>query len=154
MHKRTVPLCPPIPLFEVSMKQYLFIAVGGLLGATARMAVENAAFWNEGGAFPFSTLLINCVGSFLLALLLTLSFDVLHLDPAIRLGLTTGLLGAFTTFSTFCKESVSLLDTGQYGAAAAYLILSPVLGLAAAFLGIIAAREWIKRSLPAAGEAE
>lgn len=136
------------------MKKYVLIASGGALGAVARIVVEHADFWNDGGTFPINTLLVNVSGSFVLALVLMLSLEILQLDPAVRMGISTGFLGAFTTFSTFCKESVALIDNGEYAAAAAYLFLSPVFGLAAAFFGIVVAREVIKRKLPARGEAE
>ena len=136
------------------MKKYVLIASGGALGAIARMIVENAALWENSGTFPINTLLVNVAGSFVLALFLTLSLEILQLDPTVRMGISTGFLGAFTTFSTFCKESVALIDNGEYAAAAAYLFLSPVLGLMAAFLGIVVAREMIKRKLPTTGEAE
>jgi CrcB protein len=136
------------------MKKYVLIASGGALGAVARIAVEHADVWNNGGTFPINTLLVNVSGSFVLALVLALSLEILQLDPAVRIGLSTGFLGAFTTFSTFCKESMALIDKGEYAAAAAYLFLSPALGLAAAFLGIVVAREVVKWKLPASGEAK
>lgn len=136
------------------MKKYVLIAFGGALGAVARMIMENATLWENNGSFPINTLLINVTGSFVLALFLTLSLEILQLDPAVRMGISTGFLGAFTTFSTFCKESVALIDNGEYAAAAAYLFLSPALGLAAAFLGIVVAREMIKGKLPTTGETE
>lgn len=136
------------------MKKYVLIASGGALGAVARIAIEHAGFWSDGGTFPTNTLLVNVSGSFALALVLMLSLEILQLDPAVRMGISTGFLGAFTTFSTFCKESVTLINNGEYAAAAAYLFLSPVLGLAAAFFGIVVAREVVKRKLSARGEAE
>ena len=85
------------------MKKYSYIAVGGMLGAMSRFGIENIQLWDF-QSFPVQTLLVNITGSFFLLLLLTTAFEVLAFDPNIRLGIATGFLGAYTTFSTLCKE--------------------------------------------------
>ncbi len=116
------------------MQKYLFILIGGFLGAVLRYTVKTLPLWRQGG-FPLSTLIINIAGSFLLAAIFTAVSGKGTLSRDIRLGVTTGLLGAFTTFSTLCKETVVLLGNGSYFAAALYVVFSVALGLAAAFSG-------------------
>jgi len=77
----------------------------------------------------------------LLALILTVSFEIWEFDSDIRIGITTGLLGAFTTFSTLCKETAELLGSGDYFSAVSYVTVSAMLGLGAAYFGIVLARE-------------
>ncbi|HJR26822.1 MAG TPA: fluoride efflux transporter CrcB [Acidimicrobiales bacterium] len=114
------------------------IAVAGALGALARFGIGSAAGTTS---FPWPTLGINVVGSFLLGVVLRAGGDHGWSDTAVT-ALGTGFLGAFTTFSTFSVEARSLLDDGRAGAALAYVLLSVVLGIAAAALGYAAARAW------------
>lgn len=122
------------------MRKYSFIMIGGALGAMLRLAVKNISIGQYQGNFPLNTLIINITGSFVLAIFLTMTLEFFEFDADVRLGVSTGFLGAYTTFSTLCKESVMLLDGGQYATAAAYLAGSVILGLAAAYLGIVIAR--------------
>jgi CrcB protein len=127
------------------VRKYIFIASGGALGAMLRFAIENSYICNYHGIIPLNTLLINISGSFLLGLILTVAFEVWNFDADIRLGIATGFLGAYTTFSTFCKETAKLIAGGQYYAAISYMTISTMLGLAAAYFGIILAREIIAK---------
>lgn len=83
----------------------------------------------------------------MLALLLTLALEIFEIDESIRLGIATGFLGGYTTFSTLCKETVTLLVSGYYFSAITYLTMSTVLGLAAVYLGIVVAREVIAKRI-------
>ena len=94
---------------------------------------------------PLNTLIINITGSFLLALILTVAFEVRGLGAGIRLGITTGFLGAFTTFSTLCKEIVVLVYQGDYFSAISYMTVSIMMSLAAVYFAIILAREVISK---------
>jgi|GEM_PF-2602004 len=85
--------------------------------------------------FPANTLLINVAGSFILCLVLTIGFDVWKIDVDVKQGITTGLIGAFTTFSTFCKETVLLLQQDKLFVAGIYIAASLALGILAAFAG-------------------
>jgi len=100
--------------------------------------------------FPVNTLLINVAGSFILCLVLTIGFDVWKIDVDVKQGITTGLIGAFTTFSTFCKETfigafttfstfcketVLLLQQDKLFIAGTYIAVSLALGILAAFAG-------------------
>ncbi len=121
------------------------LMLAGALGALARYGMTVAvqgwlnnrgerALWGLGGQFPLSTLLINVIGSFALAVLVTL---VLHnvVRAEWRLILGTGFLGAFTTFSTFELESENLLSQGQWSAASIYIAGNLLLGFVAILAG-------------------
>lgn len=122
------------------MRKYIFIGMGGFLGAAARFAVKNIHIYHYHGNIPLNTLIINVSGSFILALLLTIAFEIFSIDTDIRLGIATGFLGAYTTFSTLCRETVSLMMDGHYYSAVSYVIISTVLGIAAVYLGVLLAR--------------
>jgi CrcB protein len=115
------------------------IGCGGFLGANARYSVGLWAAATWGAAFPWGTLLINLVGSFVLGLFLALVTERFSGRPTTRLFLATGFLGAFTTFSTFSYETVQLLARGATIAALAYVAGSLLLGLAAAVVGLLCA---------------
>jgi fluoride exporter len=123
------------------VRKYVFIGIGSFIGAVLRYFVRNIQTFDFQGKIPLSTLIINFVGAFVLALILTVAFEIWEFNPDVRLGLTTGLIGAFTTFSTVCKEAVGLINNGEYFFAISYIVLSAVLGLGAAYLGTVAARE-------------
>lgn len=127
------------------MKKYIYIGVGGMLGAMSRFGIKNIEVWNYHGSYPINTLLVNITGSFLLLLVLTIAFEVLDFDADIRTGASTGFLGAYTTFSTLCKETVGFLVNGDYFLAISYIIASTVLGLAFAYLGVVLARKIIEK---------
>lgn len=115
----------------------LLIGVAGAAGALSRYGVGSAVGVRS---FPWSTLAINVVGSLLLGLLLEAGRDRLADDVVVALGV--GFLGAFTTFSTFGYESVALVRDGRPGVAAAYVLASVALGLAAAAVGYGLAGAW------------
>lgn len=123
------------------MRKFILIAMGGVLGAVARYLIKDA-HWLEGtGGIPWDTLIINVSGSFLLAWLVTFAAGWRNFDEGVKLGIATGFLGAYTTFSTLCKEIVNLLLQGRSLAAASYVSLSVALGLSAAWLGAVLAEE-------------
>ena len=113
----------------------LGLLVAGGCGALLRYEVELAVRRRLGPAFPCGTLLINVSGSFVLGLLVGLA-EHRGVRPAVVTVLGTGLLGAYTTFSTFTFDTVGLTERGRAGAAAANLGASLVLGLGAAALGL------------------
>lgn len=125
------------------MRKYSYILIGGALGAALRLVIKNIQIKNYHENIPLNTLIINISGSFLLALFLTVAFEVMEVDADIRLGVSTGFLGAFTTFSTLCKETVALMASGEYFSAISYITVSTMLGLSAAYFGIVLAREAI-----------
>ena len=103
------------------------VFLGSGLGGVCRWALSS---WLN-GQHPFGTLLCNILGCFLLGLLTKLSPG----DPHMKLLLTTGFCGGFTTFSTFMNESLFMLRGGQLITALAYMAISLVLGLACAWVG-------------------
>lgn len=125
------------------MKKTSYIAIGGLLGTLLRFQLKDNIILSCAPSFPFHTLLINISGSFLLTFFLTFAVERWKMDTDIRLGVATGFFGAYTTFSTFCKDSVLLLNQYDYATFLLYQLLSVLLGLSAAWLGILLARRII-----------
>jgi len=118
------------------VKEILTVAAGGSVGAVARYllagGVERAL---RGSGFPGGTLVVNVVGCLALGALLGLTEERLELSHQARLFLTIGILGSFTTFSTFGYEAVELLRDGRVALAAAAVGGNVVLGLAAVVCG-------------------
>jgi len=120
---------------------YFAVAVGGFLGAISRFGVEQCfAGLVRSTGFPWGTLIINLMGCFVLSLFLTVALDLLVISPFIRLGVATGFIGAFTTFSTFSLETVQLLQKHQFGYAGLYLFSSIFLCVAMSAFGLVVAR--------------
>lgn len=113
----------------------LLVGLGGTAGALLRYAAVRLF---GVGAVPWSTFAVNITGSFLLGLLLSVSWA--RLSDDVRVGLAVGVLGAFTTFSTLTAETLALVRGGQVTRAAVYAAGSVVVGLAAVALGDLAGR--------------
>ncbi len=120
--------------------EYLWVGVGGFLGANARYALGVWIVGRLGAEFPFHTLLINVTGSFVIGVLLVLLSERLAVDPAWRLLLVVGFLGGYTTFSSYTFEALALAEGGRWLAAAWYVLGSNGLGLIAAYAGVVLAR--------------
>ena len=116
------------------MMNFLWIGVGGFLGANSRYLVVLWAARVWGADFPHGTLLVNVVGSFILALFLTLTTGKLTVSPEVRLLVAVGFLGSFTTFSSFSYEWYQLVAQGRWLAAGLDFFGNTVLGL----IGVIA----------------
>lgn len=125
------------------MKNYFYIGIFGFFGAILRYFIKNIHIYHYREAVPINTIIINVTGSFILALILTIAFEVWEMREEIRLGIATGFLGAYTTFSTMCKDTVTLISSGLYFSALNYITISVILGLCAAYFGVILAREYI-----------
>ncbi|WP_027626796.1 fluoride efflux transporter FluC [Clostridium lundense] len=122
------------------MKEYIFIGIGGFLGAISRLLIKNIEMFNYSGDIPVNTLIINITGSFLLSFILTLALEGIKIDSNIKMGLCTGFLGSYTTFSTLCKETYNLFYKSYYFASI-YVFFSIVLGLLMAYLGVALGRK-------------
>jgi CrcB protein len=122
------------------MWTYLAIAIGGVLGCWARYAMTNLVQAIYGRDFPYATLSINVLGSFLMGFLFVETLERLTISPYLRIGILTGFLGGFTTFSTFAMETLLLAEQGEAAKGFLYLALSMLLGLAGAFGGAYIAR--------------
>jgi CrcB protein len=119
---------------------FVLVAFGGAVGASARYGLGNWIVDRVGAAFPFHTMLINITGSFTIGVVMVLLTERLVADPAWRLLLVAGFLGGYTTFSSYTFEAVSLMLEGDWLPALWYVLGSNILGLIAAFLGIALAR--------------
>ncbi len=112
---------------------YFAVAIGGFLGACLRYGI--AEWLGTFHGFPISTMIINIVGSFFLAWFYTVTSRYVKVHPNIRLGIGTGLVGAFTTFSTFTLDSWRLLAAGFETSAFWYVVLTLLIGLLTAYMG-------------------
>jgi CrcB protein len=117
------------------MTKLLFIAGGGALGSVLRYLVAGWGQRLTPGVFPLGTLLVNVTGCLLIGYLGTLFAGPAVVREEYRLALLIGLLGGFTTFSTFGYETWALLSDREWGLAGANVLLSNVLGLSAVWLG-------------------
>ena len=119
------------------MKQVLLICLGGFLGTGARYALDGAISHRFGETFPFGTLAVNLLGCFLIGVVFVLTGpDSRFLVSAdVRQFVTLGILGGFTTFSSFTVQTLTLLREGDVQAAIANVGLSVVVGLLAAWAG-------------------
>ncbi len=121
------------------------VAVGGALGSLGRWGVGALMPWS-GRGFPWATFVENVSGAFALGVLIVFLLDVWRPGRYLRPFLGVGVLGGYTTFSTYMLESRDLLATGQDTVALAYLAGSLVIGLAAVWLGIAAGRQLAGRA--------
>ncbi|WP_324825392.1 fluoride efflux transporter CrcB [Sinanaerobacter sp. ZZT-01] len=118
------------------MQKYIYIGCGGFAGAIIRYSIKQIQIQNYYERIPLDTLFINISGAFLLAFILTAASKAWKINANMQMGITVGFLGAYTTFSTFCKETVLLIQSGDYFAAFFYVIISVALGFGAACLGM------------------
>jgi fluoride exporter len=122
---------------------YLFVFLGGGLGAALRHGVNLGAARLLGTNFPYGTLTVNVVGS--LAMGLLAAWFAFEGGPSQhwRLLLTTGVLGGFTTFSTFSLDAALLYQRGQFGLAALYILASVAAGIGGLFAGLALIRNFV-----------
>lgn len=122
------------------MLRWLAVGLGGLMGAMLRYGLSGWVYARWGVGFPYGTLVVNVLGCFGLGFLMPLLEEKLLVGPAWRAFWTIGLLGAFTTFSTFSYETLMLLRDGSDGLAALNVAVSVALGLLAAYTGLVQGR--------------
>jgi fluoride exporter len=119
---------------------FVYLAIFAIIGAFARygqtIVVQNVM----GRAFPFGTLSINVLGSFLMGFLFFVTLERITISPELRTGILTGGLGAYTTFSTFSLETLNLIENGEMVKAGLYVGGSVVLSIAAAIFGAYLSR--------------
>jgi len=120
--------------------EYMWVGVGGFLGANARYVLGNWIVARVGPSFPWHTLVINVTGSIAIGLLLTVLTQRLAMAPAWRLFLVVGFLGGYTTFSSYSMEAVSLATEGKWLPALGYVAASNGLALAGTVIGVGLAR--------------
>ncbi|MBI5573703.1 MAG: fluoride efflux transporter CrcB [Elusimicrobia bacterium] len=121
------------------MFRLFFIALGGALGTLVRYLISGLDYKFSGGIFPVSTFVVNLSGSLIIGFLWGIS-DRIVVSPNVRLFVFMGILGGYTTFSTFTLESFNLLRDGEYGIAAANILLSAIFGIGFVFIGFFASK--------------
>jgi CrcB protein len=118
------------------IRQLFLIGLGSAVGGIARFLISQLTYSLYPRIFPFPTLLVNFTGCFLIGLFYALSAKTGVLSADMRLLLTTGLCGGFTTFSAFAYENIVLMKNGSYPMVLIYITASVVLGIFATFLGM------------------
>ncbi len=121
------------------MVKFLLIALGGAIGTVLRYIVSGLDYKHSSELFPLSTLVINLTGSLIIGFLWGI-FEKAVIPPNIRLFLFIGILGGFTTFSTFCLESFNLLRDGEIKVAFLNIVLSNFFGIVFVFVGFFIAK--------------
>ncbi len=122
------------------MINIVLVAAGGAIGSVFRYLVGVWSVRLAGVNFPWGTLTVNVVGSFLIGLLVELVARRLNASMEMRLFLVTGVLGGFTTFSSFSLDAVSLFERGALGLSAVYVLASLLVSIAAVFAGLALGR--------------
>ncbi len=126
----------------MSANIWLAVAAGGAVGAVGRNAVSRAAMHLMGPNFPWGTLAVNIIGSFGMGLFIVWLSHREPASPALRAFLTVGLLGAFTTFSTFSLDAVTLYRDRTVMIAGAYVLASVILSVGGLLAGLAAGRHF------------
>ena len=146
---RTIPIDPDRPpRRRIEPDVLAVIALGGVAGATARYAVAQA-LPTRPGHFPWATFWTNLSGSLVLGFLLVVLIERFRPTRYLRPFLATGILGAYTTMSTYAVETAVLIKDGHAATGLAYGIGSLVPGVALAYAGMVAARRLPARPVPA-----
>jgi CrcB protein len=127
----------------MSVSELAAVAAGGVTGAVARYLVYVAVAHLLGPGFPYATLIVNIVGSFAMGVLVETMALVWNTSTEMRLFLTTGILGAFTTFSTFSLDFAVLYERREFTLCALYTIASFVLSVGALFAGLYVVRRFV-----------
>lgn len=124
----------------ISIQHLVFVAMGGALGAVARYLIVAWVTDVAGNRFPWGTLTVNAVGSFLLGIAFIIVVEKLHGQGELRALIMVGFLGAMTTFSTFSLEAWSLFDASRVIEAVTYVVVSVILCVLSVLAGISLAR--------------
>ncbi len=124
-------------------KTILFIAAGGAVGAVMRFLTQATVYELVGRTFPYGTLTVNVVGSFLMGLLSIFLVEKFNLGAEWHLAILVGVLGSFTTFSTFSIETLVLFEQGDMLKAMTNILLSVVLCVGAVWAGAFFAKQII-----------
>jgi fluoride exporter len=122
------------------VKDFLAISVAAIVGANLRYLLSRLAARELGPVFPYGTLFINIVGSFIVGWFVIWTTERVLLDPRWRLLVVVGFCGSFTTFSSYAFETMSYLQQGQWGLMLANIFSNNLLCLAGALAGMAVAR--------------
>ena len=123
------------------MTQLIYIAIGGAIGAVLRFTLSNGIYAWLGRGFPWGTLVVNVFGSLLMGLLYVFFVERMSVSVEMRSLILVGLLGAFTTFSTFSIETLNLIESGDLIPAGINMFVSVFCCVAACWLGLILGRQ-------------
>lgn len=123
------------------MIRITLIAAGGAAGALLRYWLSGGVYALLGKDFPYGTLSVNVIGSLLMGLAYVFLFERMAVSSEMRAALVIGLLGAFTTFSTFSIETLNLIEAGEQLKAGMNILLSVTLCLAGCWLGLVLGRQ-------------
>ena len=122
------------------MKDFLAISVAAVVGANLRYVMSRFAAREFGPAFPYGTLVINIIGSFIVGLFVIWTTERVLIDPRWRLLVVVGFCGSFTTFSSYAFESMALFEHGQWGLMLINIFSNNLLCLMGALAGMALAR--------------
>lgn len=122
------------------MERFLLICLGGAIGTGLRYLTSGLAARWLGADFPYGTLIVNVVGSFLIGFIQHVGTTTLLMPEPARLFLAVGIMGGLTTYSSFSYETVRLVEIGAWGQAGVNVLATTALCLAVCFLGIAAGR--------------
>ena len=128
-------------ILTLSFSQAFVLMLGGSLGALMRFVVSGSITEKLGTSFPYGTLTVNVLGSFVMGFLAMFLVERMGLDPLLKLGIFVGFLGAFTTFSTFSMETMNLFEQGESVRALANMFLNVVLSVLAVWLGVMLGKQ-------------
>lgn len=123
------------------MTQIIAIAAGGAVGALLRFWVSSGVYALLGRGFPYGTLAVNVIGSLLMGLLYVFFLERMTVSAELRGAVLIGLLGSFTTFSTFSIETLNLIEQAEYMKAGLNALLSVLACVIAAWFGLMVGRQ-------------
>lgn len=124
---------------------YFFVGIGGIVGSMLRYILSILAVDIWGKGFPLGTLLINLSGAFILGWLTSRVVVPKKLPPYLLTALSTGVIGSYTTFSTFCMETVNLIESADYIKGFFYIIISLIGGLFFVRMGMNLGEQQLKK---------
>jgi fluoride exporter len=116
-------------------RNYLYVFFGGGLGASLRYWMSGIIPRYTGNQFPYGILIVNILGCFFIGFLMSAMEERFLINPSLRVFLTIGILGGFTTFSTFSYETVAMMRDGEFFRSSLYIGLSLALGLGGTHVG-------------------
>jgi len=125
------------------VERIIAVGIGSFFGGILRYLFSGWAAALFGEFFPFGTLIVNILGSFIMGFVMVSGIEAGIIDFKLRIFLTTGIMGAFTTFSTFSYETMQFIFEGEFLLAALNIVLNLILGLFGVWLGITLARLFI-----------